>query len=363
MAAPADAVVADAPRDAPGANCSLHADTLTLSDGLLAGHHLATYRWDPPGRPTGVIFILHGIFAHCRHEFLDDDAAGGRTRYAGSLVEALVNAGLVVVGHDYVGHGASSGVRGYFGSMDWLVDGALAVVDAVLGGRRGGPAGSGSAVAGPIPHAADGAGGGGRRDGGGGDADLWQLPVFLGGMSLGGAVAILTSLKRPHQFAGVALMSPAVHPPASMFGVRGKILAALSGVLSATLPRMPMMRLPPHRCPTLRAAVEADPLYYTGGVRCRVARSVLRMYEEVGARREEVRGHWLVCSGAKDRMVNAEGIRAWVAGVAAGAAKGGGEGGAHVTERRYDHMGHELLRADGTAQVRAEVVSWVKKLC
>lgn len=347
MAAPAAAVVAKADLDAPAANPPPRSATLSLTDGLLAGNTLATYRWDPPGRPTGVVFLLHGIFAHCRFEFLDSDAENLRTRYVGSVVAALNAAGLVVVGHDYVGHGASSGMRGYFGSIDWLVEGALAVVDSVVGG--GGTAGAG-------PVTADGADVGGGR-GGGSDADLAGLPVFLGGVSLGGAVAILTSLKRPGQFAGVALFSPAVHPPADMFGVKGQVLAALSGILSAAIPTVPVMKLPPSPYPELRAAVDADPLFYRDGVRCRVGREMLRVYGEVGALRGEVRGQWLVCSGAKDIIVSAEGIQRWVAGVMAGAGND-----AQVTERRYDNMGHDLLREEGTAQVRAEFVSWVKQL-
>lgn len=345
MAALAAAVGTDAELDAPAANPPPRSITLSITDGFLAGNTLATYRWDPPGRPTGVVFLLHGIFAHCRFEFLDSDAGNLRTRYVGSVVAALNAAGLVVVGHDYVGHGASSGMRGYFGSIDWLVEGALAVVDNVLGEHK---ADSAPAIADEIDGSH-----------GGSDADLTGLPVFLGGISLGGAVSILTSLKRPGQFAGVALFSPAVHPPADMFGVKGKILAALSGVLSAAMPTVPVMTLPPSPFPELRAAVDADPLFYRGGVRCRVGREMLRVYDEVGARRGEVRGQWLVCSGAKDVIVSAEGIREWVAGVMAGA---GGREGAEVTERRYDNMGHDLLREEGTEQVRAEFVSWVKKL-
>ncbi|GAB0492010.1 hypothetical protein MMPV_003269 [Pyropia vietnamensis] len=345
MAAPAAAVVADAELDAPAANPPPRSTTLSITDGFLAGNTLATYRWDPPGRPMGVVFLLHGIFSHCRFEFLDSDARNFRTRYAGSVVAALNAAGLVVVGHDYVGHGASSGMRGYFGSIDWLVEGALAVVDSVLGGH----------MVDSVPASAD-----GMDEGhGGSDADLTGLPVFLGGVSLGGAVSILTSLRRPGLFTGVALFSPAVHPPADMFGVKGKILAALSGVLSAAMPTVPVLKLPPSPYPELRAAVDADPLFYKGGVRCRVGREMLQVYDEVGARRGEVRGQWLVCSGAQDVIVSAEGIREWVAGVQAGA---GAREGAEVTECRYENMGHDLLREEGTVRVRAEFVSWVKKL-
>lgn len=340
-------MVAEADLDAPAANPPPLAATVAISDGALAGTTLATYRWDPPGRPKGVIFLLHGIFAHCRFEFLDSDAANLRTRYAGSVVAALNAAGLVVVGHDHVGHGASSGLRGYFGSIDWLVEGSLAVVDHVLGG-------GGAAAPVATANGVDGASGGG-----GGGASLAGLPVFLGGVSLGGAVAIFTSLKRPSQFAGVALFSPAVHPPADMFGLKGQVLAALSGILSAAIPTVPVITLPSSPFPELRAAVEKDPHFYRGGVRCRVGREMLRVYGEVAARRSDVQGKWMVCSGGKDVIVSAEGIREWVAGVAAGATAGQE---AQVTERRYDGMGHDLLREVGTAEVRAEFVSWVEGL-
>jgi len=339
----------DAELDAPAANPPPRKGTFTLAVGSLAGETLATYRWDPrpPAHAAGVGFLLHGIFAHCRFEFLDSDAANARTRYVGSVVEALNGAGLVVIGHDYVGHGDSTGMRGYFDSVDTLVDGALAVVDSVLGGG--------------APAATTAAGANGALAPAGGDAALAGLPVFLGGVSLGGAVAILTSLRRPTRFAGVALFSPAVHPPADMFGLKGHVLAALSGLLSTLMPTVPVLQLPPSPFPKFREAVELDPLFYHGGVRCRVGREMLRVYGEVGARQGEVRGRWFVCSGAKDVIVSAEGIRAWVAGVVEGSTEGGAPG-ATVTERRYDGMGHDLLREEGTAQVRADFVSWVKGL-
>jgi len=350
MATDAPPPAVDAELDAPAANPPPRKGALTPTRGSsLAGETLATYRWDPPppAPACGVVFLLHGIFAHCRFEFLDSDAANARTRYVGSVVEALNGAGLVVIGHDYVGHGDSTGLRGYFDSIDTLVDGALAVIDSVLG-EDGAPAAATAAGANGAAPA-------------GGDAALAGLPVFLAGMSLGGAVAVLTSLRRPTRFAGVAVFSPAVHPPADMFGLKGHVLAALSGLLSSLMPTLPVLQLPPSPFPKFREAVELDPLFYHGGVRCRVGREMLRLYGEVGVRRGEVRGRWLVCSGAKDVIVSAEGIHAWVAGVVAGSTEGGAPG-ATVTERRYDGMGHDLLREEGTAQVRADFVSWVKGL-
>ncbi len=66
-----------------------------------AGQEL-TYRvWKPEGKPKAVMQIIHGMAEHI-------------DRYDG-VAEALAGAGYAVVGHNQMGHGLETPLKGYFG--------------------------------------------------------------------------------------------------------------------------------------------------------------------------------------------------------------------------------------------------------
>src|ERR1700748_1188658 len=58
------------------------------------GAQITAYRWDPPGRPRGVVQLTHGMGEHVQ-------------RYD-ALARALTGRGLVVYGQDHRGHGATA---------------------------------------------------------------------------------------------------------------------------------------------------------------------------------------------------------------------------------------------------------------
>jgi acylglycerol lipase len=86
----------------------------------LAGRRgsLHLHRWSPPGPPTAVVLLLHGLGEH----------AG---QYA-PLGEAAAAAGIETWAHDQAGHGRSDGVRVLVESVDDLV----ADAETVLGEAR-----------------------------------------------------------------------------------------------------------------------------------------------------------------------------------------------------------------------------------
>ncbi|MGI8678903.1 MAG: alpha/beta fold hydrolase [Jatrophihabitans sp.] len=78
--------------------------TYPSADGIT----IAARRWDPSGRPRGIVQLTHGMGEHIR-------------RYA-SLAEFLNGAGFVVVGQDHRGHGATAGSsadHGHLGDAGW----------------------------------------------------------------------------------------------------------------------------------------------------------------------------------------------------------------------------------------------------
>lgn len=262
-----------------------------------------------------MVFLLHGFRSHARFNFLRAEPPATLWRYDGSFVAALVGAGLAVVAHDHVGHGASSGLRTYFASFDDLVTGTLAVVDAEAG-RHG----------------------------------LGGLPTFLVGHSMGGTVALLTALARPAAFAGLALSSAATEPPASSFGLKGRLLRPLSALLSAVAPTLEVLTLPTNTVqPELHALFLYDTLNSDVQLRARVGAEFLRAYARVAAAAGGVRLPLLTMAGEHDTLVHPRAAERFAAGVRS----------TDVTVRVWGGRWHNLLVEAGREEVWATIREWV----
>ncbi len=186
----------------------------THRESSLAGRRgsLHLHRWSPPGPPTTVVLLLHGLGEH----------AG---QYA-PLGEAAAGAGIETWAHDQAGHGRSDGVRVLVESVDDLV----ADAETVLGEARR------------------------TRPG---------VPVVVVGHSLGSAVAtLLVGELRPDSESD----------PAG--GVAGLVLAgsALRGpgfVLPPGVDPWELRKDPSElvRDPEQAERVRSDPLVWDGGLR------------------------------------------------------------------------------------------------
>ncbi len=92
---------------------------LALERVVAADGHVLTYRvWrpNPAGAPTGTVVLLNGIMSHSAWFF--------------PLVDALTDAGLVVVGADRRGSGLDDIDRGDAPTAKTLIDDAIAVIEA-----------------------------------------------------------------------------------------------------------------------------------------------------------------------------------------------------------------------------------------
>lgn len=243
------------------------------------GETLATYHWpcDAPD-PIAAVFLVHGFRSHARFNFLRSDPPNrlhcyGDATSASSFIRQLNLRQIAVHAHDHVGHGSSTGLRAYFPSFHALVDDLVSYVKRVDEkleySRRG-------------------------------------IPLFVVGHSLGGTVAILAARENPDLFHGMALSSAASEPPADMFGVVGRIQAALSGVTSALVPTMELVTLPQSPDEELQQLFDMDSLNCKGKLRARVGREFLNAYKDIKARVGDVRTPFLTVSGELDTMVNPE---------------------------------------------------------
>ncbi len=85
--------------------------TLTTADGL--SPFLRT--WTPDAPPKAVLVIIHGLGEHA-----------GRYRH---LVNAFLDKGYAIYGHDHRGHGQSGGKRGDYEKLDQILNDIDLVVD------------------------------------------------------------------------------------------------------------------------------------------------------------------------------------------------------------------------------------------
>uniref|UniRef100_A0A8D2CZN6 Monoglyceride lipase n=1 Tax=Sciurus vulgaris TaxID=55149 RepID=A0A8D2CZN6_SCIVU len=115
--------------------------------------------WKPTGTPRALVFVSHGAGEHCG-------------RYD-ELAQMLIGLDMLVFAHDHVGHGQSEGERMVVSDFHVFVRDVLQHVDVM-------------------------------------QKDYPNLPVFLLGHSMGGAIAILTAAERPGHFSGMVLISPLV---------------------------------------------------------------------------------------------------------------------------------------------------------
>ena len=162
-----------------------------------AGVDCFLWTWLSPaegGASKGLVLLFHGLGAHARFPSVRVAA------------EALARGGFTVCAPDFAGHGVSGGQRGFIHSAERLESDALLFVEAA---QRAHP----------------------------------QLPLFLAGSSMGGAIAFQAALALGDEVRGLVLLAPMLAPAASAPA------QALVTVLSYT----PLSRLP--LIPSVRASL------------------------------------------------------------------------------------------------------------
>lgn len=281
---------------------------------------LAVYTWAPPcgiEAARGCCFVLHGIFGHTRFEFLEPDEDNRRVLYSGSIIEALNNEGMLVIGHDNPSHGLSSGERGYWRSFDVLRDAAIEFYE--------------------DAH---------KRE----DLFLQGKKTFFAGMSMGGTIGIEVCRKRPDLFSGYVLYSPACQPPDDSFGLYGRFLQSVSGVLNKVVPTWSAINLPPSDDLVIRDACEKDELVQKTSLRVRVGCEFLRVYRDISANAESiVFPDVLVFVGEGDNIVSPSGIKEFVAKISSSG-----------TKEMFVCTGlaHEVLREVGREVTHEKTIAW-----
>ena len=251
----------------------------------------------PCKEAKGVVLITHGVAEHSG-------------RYA-HVAQSLVDAGYTVVGFDLRGHGKSSGKRNYINSFqDYLND-----LQEVLNRTK---------------------------------ASYPDLPLFLFGHSMGGGIVTLFTIERNPDVKGVLLSGPSVKVSDDI----SPFLQKISGVISAILPKLPVIKLEStdiSKDPQVVKAYDEDPLNYRGGILARTGSEFLNATKTITARSHVIDLPILIMHGDSDKLADKSGSEMLYANVSS----------TDKTLKIYAGLYHEILNEPEQDQVKADIINWL----
>lgn len=268
------------------------------------GLKLFTKSWKlKDSNPRALIFLSHGVGEHC-------------SRYE-EFGNVLARQSFLVVSHDHVGHGRSEGEPVQISSFDIYAADVLKHIDEKL-------------------------------------TDLGGLPIFLFGHSMGGTVAILCAMERPHFFTGVVLSAPAImaNPKTASHG-----MIFLGRIVSRIVPSFQVVGSENSsllsRDPEQVSILTNDPLAWKGGLKAKWAMAIHDAMEFIKENLTKIEWPFLVLHGDADQLTMVEGS-VMLEEKAASKDK---------TIKIYPGFYHKLLNEpkDDAALVMNDIISWINQ--
>jgi alpha-beta hydrolase superfamily lysophospholipase len=261
------------------------------------GRRITWQSWSPAGdQPLkGVVTIAHGYGEHI-----------GRYQH---VARRLNEAGFVVYGPDHHGHGNSGGKRGRV-----TLQAAVADLDQliVMISRGRNP----------------------------------DLPQFLSGHSMGGAIALRYAMAHQNRLTGLAVSAPL----AAVEG--GRALLMFGRALGSVLPGAPVSKVDPRLVSRDHAVVKdyiADPLNHHGPVPAGVARQFIVHASTLARDVRRITLPTLLMWGTADRLCPPEGSELVAANI----------GSTDLTVKRYEGLFHEIMNEPERAAVLDDLVGWL----
>ncbi|XP_045807478.1 caffeoylshikimate esterase-like isoform X1 [Trifolium pratense] len=207
----------------------------------------------------GALFFCHGYGSTC-------------TFFFEGIARRIAASGFGVFAMDFPGFGLSEGLHGYIPSFDDLVDDAIEFYTKIKA----------------RPEVRD-------------------LPQFIFGQSMGGAIALKAHLKQPNDWDGVILVAPMCKISEGMLPSTTilKVLTFLSKM-------MPKAKLFPYK--DLTALIIREPgkrkwagynvISYDDQTRLRTGMELLRATQDIESRLEKVSAPLLILHGAEDKVTD-----------------------------------------------------------
>jgi lysophospholipase len=261
-----------------------------------AGTQIYSQAWLPDGEPRAALVIAHGFGEHS-------------ARYA-HVGDKLAAAGYAVYALDHRGHGRSEGKRAMLEQWDHVLDdlGAL-----IAKARERHP----------------------------------DVPVFLLGHSLGGAIALSYAMRHQDQLAGLALSGAVSKMDAAPPPVR-----VAAKVLSRVAPGVGVYKVDSalvSRDPAVVSAYDADPLVHHGKMPARTAGELAAAVDGFDSGLPSLSLPLLLMHGTGDEIVPAGGTKM----VAERA------GSADKTLKLYHGLYHEILNEPEQGEVIRDLIEWL----
>jgi alpha-beta hydrolase superfamily lysophospholipase len=272
----------------------------TTDEGSFRGtraRRIAWQSWSPAGdqQLKGVVTIAHGYGEHI-----------GRYEH---VAQRLSEAGFAVYGPDHHGHGKSAGKRGRVSIQTAAADLDQMVV--MISKRR---------------HP--------------------ELPQFLLGHSMGGAIALRYAMAHQDRLAGLAVSAP-------LAAVEGSPALLMFGrTLGLVLPGTPVSKVEPRlvsRDHQVVKAYIADPLNHHGPVPAGVARNFILHIGTLAHDVQRIKLPTLLMWGTADRVCPTSGAELVAANL----------GSEDLTVKRYEGLFHEIMNEPERTQVLDDLVDWL----
>jgi alpha-beta hydrolase superfamily lysophospholipase len=276
------------------------ASDTTLDEGSfrgVKGRKIVWRSWSPAGdQPVkGVVTLAHGYGEH-----------SGRYAYVASRLTAE---GYAVYAPDHNAHGRSKGKRGRVSLAAATTDLHQMIVTVSIARHP-------------------------------------DVPQFLLGHSMGGAIALRYAITHQDRLAGLVVSAPL----AAVDG--GPALKAVGKLLGVIAPGVPVGRVDPRLVSRDKAVVDAyvaDPLNYHGPIPAGVGRQFLLSAETLPRDVRQITIPTLLLWGTADRLCPPRGAEAVADNI----------GSSDFTKKAYEGLFHEIMNEPEKDQVLDEIIGWL----
>jgi acylglycerol lipase len=261
----------------------------------VGGIAIFTRTWRPPGKPRGVVVIVHGFNSHSGQYFW--------------VAEQFLAAGLAVYALDQRGRGKSGGERFYVEKFSDYVDDLATFISLTKSHEPG-------------------------------------LLVFLLGHSAGGVVSCLYTVQHQAELAGLICESFAFQVPAP-----DVVLAVLKG-LSHLAPHAHVLKLKNEdfsRDPRVVEAMNNDPLIAGESQPAETVAEMVRADERLKKEFPLITLPLLILHGTQDKATKPSGSQFFYDSA----------GSKDKTLKLYDGAYHDVLNDLGKEKAMADIVQWI----
>ncbi len=263
------------------------------------GQALHVTLWEPATSPTALLYLCHGV---CEH----------MGRYD-ALASSLAAEGILVFGHDHVGHGQSEGDRVHIERYEQYVQDVIQTIEETK-------------------------------------SRFATLPCYLMGHSMGGLIAGLVAIERQDWFKGLILSAPFVETEVGWFFQKA------SKVIAFAAPQLGVKSIPTDTMSSILEVVQTfveDDLVYHGAIKskwCSASFAAIAMFKEQVSRIELP---LLLIHGTEDTLVPISASEF----VAANATS------QQIRFEKLDGSRHDVFHDKDKERAIATVKEWILNLC